>query len=122
MRTKLTYQQKLEALSFRFYSTRFDWKPKKGDYYTSTRADLELYRIVEEDENNFYTVYCDEEKQGDYPPAVWKKDEFLTGFGENRCFVPESLFKLETPSLDERVSLLEEKVKRVRFKDMVFKD
>lgn len=84
--TSLTIEQKLLALSMRFYDG-YIWEPKVGDYYTSSRNDLELYQIVSEDEEKFYTVYCDKDKQGDQPPAEWKKEKFLKDFGEKRVFV-----------------------------------
>ena len=41
---QLTEWQKIEAMALRFYS-ELQWVPKAGDYYTTSRADLELYRI-----------------------------------------------------------------------------
>lgn len=83
-RTCLTMAEKIEAMSLKYYS-KLEWKPKKGDYYTTHRHDLELYRIVDEDNENLYTVYC---HVPDCERSVWRKDEFLKGFGENRVWVP----------------------------------
>jgi hypothetical protein len=88
----LTPNQKLEALAQRFYCGGIRWEPKVGDYYTSSRNDLELYQIVDEDELHFYTVYC---TNPDGERAKWRKDEFTAeGFGLNRVWVHESIFKL----------------------------
>lgn len=48
--------KKLLALQVRFYEGRV-WTPKQGDYYTSSRADLELYKIVRIENGKVYTVY-----------------------------------------------------------------
>ena len=56
MRTKLTAEQKLQALSSKYYDG-LEWQPKKGDYYTTSRNDLELYQIVDENETTFFTFY-----------------------------------------------------------------
>lgn len=85
---ELTPDQKLQAVSLRYYQ-RLEWIPKKGDYYTSSRADLELYQIIDEDDENFYTVYCDPRRGNER--SSWKKSEFLQGFGEHRVYVPDTL-------------------------------
>ena len=92
---KLSPEQKLEALSLKHYQ-KLDWTPKKGDYYTSSRNDLELYRIIDEDDKYFFTTYCDEEREG--TPAMWEKDQFLKDFGEHRVFVPDAILKLASDS------------------------
>lgn len=85
VQTQLTYKQKCQALSERFYNVvENPWQPKKGDYYTSTRHDNELYQIVDEDEEYFYTVYCDNDSVA---PAKWKKEIFLKEWGLNRVYV-----------------------------------
>lgn len=81
----LTPQQKLDALAFRFYSHQKWENPKTGDYYTTARADLELYVIVGEDDEHVYTSYL---PLGG-PTSTWRKDEFLDkGFGPCRVWVP----------------------------------
>ena len=94
--TQLTERQKLQALADRFYNCVANpWQPQKGDYYTTPRADLELYYIIAESEHHFFTVYCDTSKYGDgVNPAKWLKSEFLTGFGENRIQVKPYIFDL----------------------------
>jgi hypothetical protein len=88
--TALTERQKLAVIGYNYYSGGKErWEPKVGDYYTTPRADLDLYRIVREDEDNFYTVYCHTENCTE---AQWKKDEFLKGFGEFRIHVHEFVF------------------------------
>lgn len=92
--TRLTDKQKMEVIGFNFYSqadggwSQHYWNPKKGDYYTTPRADNELYKIVDEDEEYFYTVYCHDPEQN---RSSWKKDEFLKGFGLNRIYVHPSI-------------------------------
>jgi hypothetical protein len=100
MHTGLTETQKLHVLATNFYgqlpgnySQRY-WKPKKGDYYTTPRADLQLYQIVDEDDEYLYTIYCDPQMQSGFPPAKWLKTEFLEGFGVNRLYVFEYVFDL----------------------------
>jgi len=79
----------LNALANKHYDNQ-KWKPKKGDYYTSSRADLELYKIVDEDDENFYTVYCNMEN---CEKSDWKKERFLQDFGLLRVHVPEWIFE-----------------------------
>jgi hypothetical protein len=84
MKTKLTPYQKLQALHDRFYSN-MKWEPKKGDYYTTSRNDLELYHIIDEDEEYVYTIYCTDPNQN---RSKWKKSEFTSqGFGPCRVYV-----------------------------------
>ena len=88
----LTPEQKMLVTSIAFYSGQKDkWIPNVGDYYTTPRADLELYKIVEEDEDNFYTVYCHNLESG---KAKWLKKDFLKYFGVNRIHVPWNVFNL----------------------------
>lgn len=91
MKTKLTLVQKLQALSSKYYDG-FQWIPKKGDYYTTSRNDLELYKIVDENENSLFTNYCGEKKCPE--PHEWSKKQFLKHFGEKRVFVPEFILTL----------------------------
>jgi len=82
--TILTEKQKLAALALRFYQG-FQWAPIAGDYYTTSRNDLELYRIVREDETHYYTSYLPLGRE----ESAWPKSEFTKeGFGVHRVFVP----------------------------------
>jgi len=91
---KLTMYQKLQALQDRFYQ-RMKWHPKKGDYYTTSRNDLQLYQIVDEDDNYFYTVYCTDGRT----TSRWDKSGFTTeGFGPMRVHVSDYIFNLDTPN------------------------
>jgi hypothetical protein len=82
---KLTYQQKLDALSYRFYQGA-QWTPKAGDFYTTSRADLELYQVVSVEGGIVRTRFT----EGSDAIAEWAEDGFLTeGFGPKRVFVPE---------------------------------
>lgn len=84
----MTSQQKLVALSLRFYQG-MKWEPKAGDYYTTSRADLELYRVVKIDAGKVFTEYCTR-------PGVlteWDEAGFTTeGFGPHRVYVHECCF------------------------------
>ncbi len=81
---KLTLQQKLDALSYRFYQ-HGNWTPKAGDHYTTSRADLELYQVVSIEDGIVRTRYT----EGSDAIAEWPEAEFLTGgFGPKRVFVP----------------------------------
>lgn len=82
--TALTPMQKLHALACRFYQA-MQWEPKVGDYYTTSRADLELYQVVDVRDGKVFTRYTDK----DVPVAEWDAAGFLTdGFGPRRVWVP----------------------------------
>lgn len=82
---KLTLQAKLDALAYRFYQDG-KWTPKAGDYYTTSRADLELYQVVAIENGTVRTRYT----EGSDVVAEWLEAEFMTaGFGPRRVFVPE---------------------------------
>lgn len=85
-RTKLTVEQKLEALALKYYQD-YQWIPKSGDYYTSSRNDLELYQVIEVTDENIYTKYCDPDRGKEV--SVWKNNEFLINFGLKRVHVPD---------------------------------
>lgn len=80
----LTTEQKLQALANKYYH-QVIWEPKKGDYYTTSRDDLELYQIVDISDEYILTQYC---TAPDSDPDAWEEDKFLKGFGENRVHVP----------------------------------
>lgn len=93
--TSLTPEQKLLAFRNRFYDMQ-NWEPKAGDYYTSTRDDLELYLIVREDDDFFYTVYAERPHASE---SQWPKQEFTTvGFGPLRMHVPFYVFTIGGPN------------------------
>ena len=88
--TKLTEMQKLHALAYKYYQGQ-KWEPKKGDYYTTSRADLELYQVVDVTDTKVVTRYL----VGSDNVSEWDKNGFLTeGFGVNRVWVPHFIFKL----------------------------
>lgn len=82
--TALTAQQKLAALACRFYQG-LQWQPAAGDHYTTSRNDLELYRVAKIEGGKVYTEYCTK-------PGVltqWDEVGFATeGFGVRRVWVP----------------------------------
>ena len=81
---KLTPKQKLAALSLRFYQG-YEWNPKKGDLYTTSRDDLEVYEIVDIKDGKIYTRYT----EGSETISEWDEATFLTeGFGSKRIYVP----------------------------------
>lgn len=85
---KLTAEQKLEAMAHRFYQGA-EWTPKAGDLYTTSRADLEVYRVIEVRDDIIITDYT-ENSAG---TSEWPASEFLTeGFGPLRVWVPEWIF------------------------------
>ena len=83
MYTTISDKQKIQAMADKFYQG-MKWEPKNGDYYTSSRADNELYQIVDEDEESFYTTYCN---QNSPLPTRWYKKDFMVGFYEKRVYV-----------------------------------
>lgn len=87
MPTRLNEQQKLQALARRFYQD-MKWTPQPGDYYTTSRADLELYQVVDVRDGKVFTRYC----EGSDAIAEWDADGFTTeGFGIRRVHVPAFL-------------------------------
>ena len=85
----LTAEMKLEAFAVKYY-IGLQWEPKKGDYYTTTRADLELYQVSDIDEDFVYTIYTDRECD----VQKWDKDKFTTqDFGIRRMWIPDYLIK-----------------------------
>ena len=97
----LTYQQKLEALSLRFYQGML-WTPKAGDYYTTSRADLELYRVVAVEGGMVKTQYCDQSKSS--AVSSWPEKEFTSeGFGPKRVWVPDFVLSAHPPQPSEAV-------------------
>lgn len=83
-----TTDMKLQALALKYYSG-VKWEPKAGDYYTSSRADLELYQVVEVTDTKVKTMYLN----GDKNVSEWEKDGFTKeGFGVNRVHVPDFVF------------------------------
>jgi len=91
--TQLTPMQKLHALANRFYQGGVQWIPKKGDFYTSTRADLEIYEILDVTEDKIKTVNLTAKSS---IVSEWDKETFLTeGFGINRVWVPHFIFNLK---------------------------
>lgn len=92
----LTPKQKMEALSYRFYQGG-TWQPKAGDYYTTSRADLELYQVVAVADGKVRTRYTDGRTDA---IAEWDEAGFLTeGFGLRRVYVPEWCLRPE-PALE----------------------
>lgn len=91
---KLTYQQKLDALSYRFYQGA-NWTPKAGDFYTTSRADLELYQVVSVENGIVRTRFT----EGSDAIAEWPEAGFLTeGFGPRRVFVPPWVMDAPSPA------------------------
>ncbi len=81
---KLTTEQKLEVLAARFYQG-MEWSPKAGDLYTTSRADLEVYRVISVENGVVTTEYTEISAA----PSEWPEGEFLTeGFGPKRVWVP----------------------------------
>ena len=84
---QITAEQKLQALALKFYQGH-QWQPKAGDYYTTSRADFELYRVVKVETGVVYTEYCT--NPGEI--SEWPETEFTKyGFGPKRVYVPAGL-------------------------------
>ena len=92
MPTSLTPWQKLNSLAMRFYQGNV-WHPRAGDYYTTSRADLELYQVVEVQNGSVITRYCDPEKGASL--TAWHESEFLSPetFGGKRVYVHPAFLK-----------------------------
>ncbi len=83
--TVLTAEQKLAALSHRYYD-HLTWDVTEGDYYTTCRGDLELYRVHWIREGKVHTVYCD---NPDSEISTWPIEDFQDkNFGIYRVWVP----------------------------------
>ena len=81
----LTPEQKLNALAYRFYQGG-EWTPKAGDFYTTSRADLELYQVVKIEDGKVFTRYL----IGSDVISEWDEAGFTTeGFGPRRVYVPD---------------------------------
>lgn len=94
---KLTQTQKLHALAYRFYQGAA-WTPKAGDFYTTSRADLELYQVVSVEGGIVRTRYT----EGSDAISEWQEAGFLTeGFGPKRVFVPEWVLNLKPAASPE---------------------
>ncbi|MCB5411797.1 hypothetical protein [Pseudogemmobacter faecipullorum] len=90
--TELTMRQKLAALSLRFYQGMM-WEPKPGDYYTTSRADLELYQVVSVEGGKVRTRYCNGKTQ---TISEWPEAEFTSGgFGPKRVHVPDFVLRAD---------------------------
>lgn len=88
---KLTQDQKLQALALRFYQD-LEWSPSPGDFYTTSRADLEVYQVVEVEDGIVKTRYTENTEE----ISEWPEDEFLTaGFGPKRVWVPDFILRPE---------------------------
>lgn len=88
---KLTPYQKMMAFEAKFYQG-MKWIAAKGHYYTTTRNDLQLYQVVDVDDQFVYTIYCG------FPDNVskWPVNEFTThGFGPCRMWVPDYILGLD---------------------------
>lgn len=82
-----TSDMKLQALASKYYGG-LNWEPKAGDYYTTSRADLELYQVVEVTDTKVKTRYL----KPDSDITEWDKSGFTTeGFGDRRVYVPDSI-------------------------------
>lgn len=80
---QLTAQQKLNAMSDKFYHGVV-WDVKAGDYYTTSRSDLELYKVVKIEDGEVFTEYCTEPGK----LTAWNFATFTTeGFGVHRVYV-----------------------------------
>jgi len=79
-----TKDMKLDAFARKYYQGE-EWIPKAGDYYTTTRNDLELYQVVEVTETEVHTSYLPLGGQ----VSKWPINEFTKeGFGPRRMLVP----------------------------------
>jgi hypothetical protein len=89
---KLTIEQKMHALSNAMYLGGVKWIPKGGDFYTTSRADLELYRVISVENGVVKTKYT----EGSNEISEWPELGFLTeGFGQNRIHVPDFILKMD---------------------------
>tara|TARA_R110000824_G_scaffold304294_2_gene492121 strand:- start:373 stop:603 length:231 start_codon:yes stop_codon:yes gene_type:complete len=71
-------------MAFRFYQD-MEWVPKAGDLYTTSRADLEVYKVVSVENGMVTTEYT----ENGTAASEWPLDEFTTkGFGPKRVFIP----------------------------------
>lgn len=87
-----TSDMKLQSIAQKYYLGGIEWIPKAGDYYTSTRADLELYQVVKVTDTQIFTRYV----KHDSEIAAWDKDGFTCeGFGINRVHVPDFVFRIQ---------------------------
>lgn len=85
---KLTHEIKLAAMAAKFYDG-LTWNPKAGDYYTTSRNDLELYQVVDVTDTEVITKYVNPSSDN---TSAWQKDRFTTeDFGPRRVWIPDYL-------------------------------
>jgi len=88
--TALTCQQKLHCFGLKYFQN-YEWKPEIGDYFTTTRADLELFQITRIEERNVFWINAKE------PNSLEQRDD-LSGFsclgqGSIRLYVPDFILE-----------------------------
>lgn len=98
----LTESQKLQAIALKFYQGQ-KWEPEAGHFYTTSRADLELYYIVKIENGIVFTCYTRQYNPmfpSATPMAEWPIEEFTTqGFGVHRVWVPPFILALNNGAL-----------------------
>ena len=105
----LTPHQKLSALAHRFYQGA-QWQPKAGDYYTTSRADLELYRVAKIEEGKLFTEYCTQPGE----LTEWDSDTFTTeGFGPRRVHVPDFIIEMQSTEQSDSVRVPTDTLRRI---------
>lgn len=71
-------------MAARFYQG-MEWQPKEGDLYTTSRADLEVYRVVSVENGVVTTEYT----ENGVAYSEWSIEEFISeGFGPKRVWIP----------------------------------
>lgn len=81
---EISEKQKLEAMANKFYSG-MEWNPKVNDYYTTARADLEVFKVLKIEDGYIYTVMVGGNQK---TPEKWDLNGFTTeGFGPNRVHI-----------------------------------
>lgn len=105
----ITDKQKLNAMAFTLYQ-HSKWEPKVGDYYTITRADNQLCRIVGEGEETFWVKLSWPTGQVSEASEFPKEGFNTKDFGVNRIYVPEWALKVEPPMMKDSYYLSNRKM------------
>jgi hypothetical protein len=92
---QFTAERKLHALAHRFYGgIGAGWVPKAGDFYTLTRATLELFQVARVEDGQVWIVNClgapETVQESPFPLEGFSTE----GFGINRVHVGDWIFNL----------------------------
>lgn len=84
------------AIEAKYYNGGIKWEPKLNDIYTLVRQStgLEVFKITDETDTQFgIKIIWSENGASQDTPSWFDKATFLEGFGANRVYLPDYIFK-----------------------------